>query len=290
MIRIALVNNMPDAALRATERQFASVFEGSEVALVPYALPGIERDAAGRAHVGGYEPFGALLDHPPDAMIVTGMAPRPGLLDGEPWWPALAKLADWAERRRVPTLWSCLAAHAAVLHLDGVARRPMPARAHGVYAVDRRAVHPMLDGMPARWHVPHSRWNEVPDAALVRAGYRILAQSDHAGADVFVREGDAPFTFFQGHPEYDAGALLREYRRDVALALADPRRFEPRIPTGYLCAAAEAALRRVHRARCVPDLRALPPQVAFWHADAKRLYAGWLSTLITQAAPIGACS
>ncbi len=277
-LTIAIVNNMPDAALRATERQFAAVFADQPVRLRYHALPGILRTAAGQAHVTTYAAFDALVEDPPDGMIVTGLAPRLGPLQTEPWWPALARLADWAERRAVPTLWSCLAAHAAVLHLDGVARRPLPARAHGVYAAVRVKDDPLLAGLPTEWRVPHSRWNEVPSDSLEAAGYRVLAVAEGAGADVFARPG-TPFTFFQGHPEYDGLALLREYRRDVARALDGSGAFEPRLPCGCLSAAAEAALRRAQRDRVVPDLDTLPPQVAFWHDDAVRLYAGWLGTV-----------
>ncbi len=278
-LQIALVNNMPDAALRATERQFAAVFAGSDVQLRLYSLPGIPREAAGLQHVEEYEPFGALLESQPDGVVVTGMMPRPGLLNQEPWWPGLTWLADWAQRRGVPVLWSCLAAHAAVLHLDRVARRPMPGRVHGVYPVQRIADHLLVRAMPPTWHVPHSRWNEVPAEALDRAGYQILAHSPRAGADVFVRECGALFTFLQGHPEYDATALLREYRRDVTRALAGTSSFQPRIPCGYLTAGAEAALAQARRNQTVPDLDALEPQKAFWHPDAVRLYAGWLATI-----------
>ena len=46
-------------------------------------------------------------------------------------------------------------------------------------------------------------------------GYSILTQSDEAGVDTFIKQQESLFVFFQGHPEYDDGALLREYRRDV---------------------------------------------------------------------------
>ena len=62
-----------------------------------------------------------------DALIITGAEPRAeAICDEEPYWPALTRLIDWAEIGTISTLFSCLAAHAAVLHLDGIKRRPLP--------------------------------------------------------------------------------------------------------------------------------------------------------------------
>ena len=74
----------------------------------------------------------------------------------------------------------------------------------------------MLADTEPFWDVPHSRWNDLPLEALLSRGYRLLTCADGAGADLFVKLcGTSLFVFLQGHPEYDARALMREYRRDV---------------------------------------------------------------------------
>ena len=70
-------------------------------------------------------------------------------------------------------------------------------------------------GMILRWSVPHSRYNELPEEALISRGYRVLSRSSQTGADLFVGNRDSLDVFFQGHPEYEPDTLLREYRRDV---------------------------------------------------------------------------
>ena len=60
-----------------------------------------------------------------DGLIVTGTEPKSKNLDDEPYWAALPQVIDWAREHTHSTIWSCLAAHAAVLHTDGIERRPL---------------------------------------------------------------------------------------------------------------------------------------------------------------------
>jgi homoserine O-succinyltransferase/O-acetyltransferase len=293
-IRIGLVNNMPDAALRSTERQYGALFAeapaSAPVRLSLFSLPEVRRGAVAAAHIRQYyEDFASFWETPLDGMIVTGMPPRASCLDDEPYWRSLTRLIDWAEEHTLSTVWSCLAAHAAVLHLDGIGRRALPAKLSGLYECVNATDHPLLAGTPARWRVPHSRYNEVPEDALVAAGYRMLSTSAAAGADIFCKERGSLFLFLQGHPEYDAGALFREYRRDVAAYLAGRSDDYPRMPCAYFNkseAAAFSAFRRRAQVRRDPHLLESFPAVAVearlaetWHAVAVRLYANWLAVL-----------
>jgi len=48
-----------------------------------------------------------------------------------------------------------------------------------------------------------------------------------------VKQKKCLFVFFQGHPEYDQRALLREFRRDIGRFLRRERETYPEIPHGY---------------------------------------------------------
>ena len=48
-------------------------------------------------------------------------------------WPALAALFDWIERDGPSAAFSCLGAHAAVLHFDGIERRRLPEKRCGLF-------------------------------------------------------------------------------------------------------------------------------------------------------------
>ena len=60
--------------------------------------------------------------------------------------------------------------------------------------------------------------------------------------DMFLRSRDSLFLFFQGHPEYEAGTLLREYRRDIGRFLRGERETYPSMPQGYFSKQAVEAL------------------------------------------------
>jgi homoserine O-succinyltransferase/O-acetyltransferase len=237
-IVIGLVNNMPDAALRTTERQYRELLStaagGLKILLRLFSLPGLRRGAAGRSHVDRhYEDIAQLWSSHVDGLIVTGTEPKASALVDEPYWPSLTKLIDWAEDHTTSTVWSCLAAHAAVFHTDGVGRRALADKLFGVFDCRKKIDHTLVIDTPSRWRIPHSRHNEVSEKALISRGYDILSYSQEAGVDMFTKQGRSLFVFFQGHPEYDAGALAREYHRDVERFLAGYKDIYPAAPQNY---------------------------------------------------------
>jgi homoserine O-succinyltransferase len=295
-IVIGLVNNMPDAALQATERQFRELLSASSrnsVRLRLFSLPELPRAEAGRSHIGQhYEDISELWTSHLDGLIVTGTEPRAPALGDEPYWPTLTKLVDWADDHSISTVWSCLAAHAAVLHMDGISRRAFREKFSGVFDSIKAADHAIVDGAPARWRVPHSRHNELPEDALAYSGYHILSRLPGTGADMFVKQRKSLFLFVQGHLEYDPGALLREYRRDVRKFLAGEKDSYPEMPCGYFdtdAAAAFAVFRRqALENRSIDLLSSFPVALAErklahpWLGPAVLIYANWLSYLSRQ--------
>ena len=183
----------------------------------------------------------------------------------EPYWETLSKVVDWAKDHTASTIWSCLAAHAAVLHSDGIERRALKRKRFGVFDCRLAADHPMTEHFPEPLWVPHSRYNDLPEQALASCGYTILARSTTAGVDTFAKQDGSFFLFFQGHPEYEADTLLREYRRDVVRFLNREREDYPAMPLGYFnddaAAVAEAFRTRASRDtarrtdRRVPQIR-----------------------------------
>jgi homoserine O-succinyltransferase len=283
MLRVGLVNNMGDGALEATERQFASLLAeagGGDIELVRFFMPDVPRSPKAAAFLcDGYADAALIPDARLDALIVTGSEPRTHELRQEAHWDAFRRLADWAQARACPTVWSCLAAHAAVLHFDGVERRRLPAKCSGVYRLSG-------PGAPARAWTPHSRMNTLDEADLRKTGYRILRRAEAAGVDTFERPG---FLLLQGHPEYEAGTLAAEYRRDVRRFLRGDRTDPPDLPVGYFDCGAEARLTElVTQARSMPAdvvlakletvLAAARPR-ALWRQAAVGLYADWLAAI-----------
>jgi homoserine O-succinyltransferase/O-acetyltransferase len=297
-ITVALVNNMPDAAFVDTEQQFRRMVtadpDGGPVELQLYTIAELPRSEATAAVIRSqYGHLDQLWAHPPDALIVTGTEPAQAQLPYEPYWPFLARLLEWAADSVHTTLLSCLSSHASILLFDKIERVPRSSKCSGVFAgAVEDPDDPLAVGLPDLVPVPHSRVNDVPEAALTDAGYRIVIGSGPARAGWAVATknyGERLFVLCQGHPEYSTLSLLREYRRDVRRALfgrgAVPY---PRLPEGYLRPAGAAVLERFAERAAAPgaDPRELwssfPLEEAAatventWAGASATLYANWL--------------
>ena len=290
MIEIGLVNNMPDTALKSTERQFRTVLAAAagdlDGRLTLYSLPGVRRSEFGLRRASRYSRIDELWGRRYDGLIVTGTEPQTEDLTDEPYWGSLTRLFDWAEASTYSTILSCLAAHAGILHLDGIARRRLEGKRFGVFECTRVADHPLTAAAPDRVRMPHLRERRARGGALQACGYHVLMRSPEAGADLFVKQRNSLFVFFQGHPEYDAVVLLLEYRRDVGRYLRRERDTYPSMPSGYFddeMARELAAL----QARALRDRReelpaGFPTEAAAaratnnWRASAERVYRNWL--------------
>jgi homoserine O-succinyltransferase len=302
-LAIALINNMPDAALKATERQFQRLIQAASgrirIRFYCFSLPSVARSGLARRHVESeYRDIAELAGLHVDGMIVTGAEPIADALDQEPYWNDLTALIDWAKLNTCSTIWSCLAAHAAVKHLDGIARHRLDGKCSGVFDCASIGYDWLTNGAPPSLRIAHSRHNELRESELAARGYQILTRSEKAGVDIFAKHYQSRFIFFQGHPEYDALSLQREYMRDVARFLSGERRDYPLLPVNYFDAATESTLRAFEaRAKLQrdPTLAAelpgltLRPDLAAGTA-ATVLFRNWIghlkhSAAVTQSGP-----
>jgi homoserine O-succinyltransferase/O-acetyltransferase len=249
MLTIGLVNNMPDAALQATERQFMRLLRTAagpnRIQLHCFSLPSVRRAGPAKARVERhYDDIADLAHLHLDGLIVTGAEPVAATLREEPFWRELADIVDWAEANTRSTIWSCLAAHAAVLHLDGIERHRLDTKCSGVYDCAKVADHWLTRDIASPLRVAHSRLNELRDRDLTARGYQLLTESRKAGVDIFAKALRSQFIFFQGHPEYDPLSLEREYLRDIARFLGGERDSYPAIPAAYFDSETEDRLAR----------------------------------------------
>jgi homoserine O-succinyltransferase/O-acetyltransferase len=296
-ITIGLINNMPDAALEATERQFLSLLdsasEGIHIRLSFHALPSVPRNELGARHVRNfYSSVDNLWGKKLDGLIVTGREPLTPNLRDEPYWESFAKVVEWAKDNTYSTVWSCLAAHAAVLHMDGIGRIKSNDKYCGVFKCDKLPGHPLTTDAPSCFKLPHSRWNGIAEDALTSCGYSVLTRSPDVGVDTFVKKYESLFVYFQGHPEYESNTLLLEYRRDVGRYLRGETNAYPLMPRGYFddgTAIGLTALQNEAMSRAREDLLA---QVSTtlensriehtWQVTAACLYRNWLDYICEQ--------
>ena len=144
--------------------------------------------------------------------------------------------------------------------------------------------------MEALIHVPHSRRNGICENELAARGYRILSRLPDGGVDASARDmpGRSRFLFLQGHPEYGAETLGREYLRDVGRFLRGEIGERPAVPENYFDRATE---NRPRRAGCQAAGRpgraitrvvsgALPLQS--WHGHTVKLFGNWLAMIAAE--------
>ena len=306
-VTIGLINNMPDSALIPTERQVFDLLDAAAdkipVRLRFYGLPTVPRTDWARQYIGKYyADFDELWDGRIDGLIVTGAEPKAPELAQEPYWRAFTEITDWAKDNTVSTVWSCLAVHGAVLHVDQIDRRALADKCIGIFAQEKMIEHPLLAGVPSKLKFPHARWNEIDEGALAAKGYSVLTRSAAAGVDTFVKQQkQSLFVYFQGHPEYDAHSLLGEYRRDIGRFLRGESECYPTMPKNYFDQQAEELLAAFQR-RAVSErgqrqavsergnelLARFPVErVAMsltkpWHEAAVQIYRNWISYIFAR--------
>jgi len=291
-LTIGLVNNMPDAALQATERQFMRLLRQAagdiRIDFHCFSLPSVTRSQTSQWRVEKqYTDIAELGRLQLDGLIVTGAEPVAATLPEEPFWQALIEMIDWAQANTRSTIWSCLAAHAAVLHLDGIERRRLDSKCSGIYDCAKVTDHWLTADVPSPLKISHSRLNELHADDLTARGYQLLTASPEAGVDIFAKQLGSQFVFFQGHPEYDALSLEREYLRDISRFLAGQRDTYPGLPVGYFDDETEQRLAGfAQRARVErrPGLSAELPDRTLRHdnaagAAATAIFKNWLGYL-----------
>jgi homoserine O-succinyltransferase/O-acetyltransferase len=293
-VTVGLVNNMGDEALKVTERQFTDLVSMSavdiDVQFRLFALEHTPRSPRALEYITArYDPLSAAMEGDLDALIITGAQPRTARLSEEPYWEELVDLVDWAKEHTASTILSCLAAHSAVLHLDGLERRPLPEKCTGVFHFTAQRNHPFAAWQKRAGFIPHSRYNGLSRSELERAGYEVLTSSPAHGVDSFTKSFGSQFVFLQGHPEYDANSLAREYRRDMGRYLRRETDRRPPRPKGYFNAEAEAELDAFElRVREKPGslpmedlsiIDRLTPTEAQWRDAAISFYRSWINMI-----------
>lgn len=255
-LEIALVNLMPLKEM--TEADFIRL-----LAPAPYDInltlvaPATHRSRnTAQEHIDRfYISPDEMLRRKLDGVIVTG-APVEALdFEAVDYWTELCRMMDGLRAARVPAVYICWGALAAMYHHYGIPKEMYRRKISGVFPQHpTRADHPLFRGMTAPFMVPHSRYSGVGEADVRACAGRveIAAQSMESGIYI-VSALDAPEHYILGHSEYAPMTLDFEYRRDLAKGI------NPAIPANYY---------PNDDPRQTPEDR--------WHSHAVALFANWL--------------
>ena len=240
-LHVGLMNNMPDAALEPTERQFLRLIGDCngiiQFFVYPFSFSEIPRNDKARAHIRRYYfDFEELKEAGLDALIISGANPVCARLSDESFWDPLCRVLDWAKESVTSTLCACLATHAALNYFHAIERQPLISKRWGVFSNRVSRVHPLVRDVNSRFDVPHSRWNEIYSKQMIDAGLLVLVESEEAGVHLATSHDGLRFIYFQGHPEYDHNSLLKEYKREVNRYLVGDINDYPPYPDHYFSA------------------------------------------------------
>lgn len=291
-LHVGLLNMMPDAAFQVTEHQFMRLVGTSNQIAQFYVhcftVPGLARSAATGAYIAQhYEDIASIFADGLDALIITGANVATPRLELEPFYRPLTEVIGWASENVTSVLCSCLSTHALMKYLHGIDRVPLPRKQWGVYS--HRVVglhHPLLRGINTRFDVPHSRYNAITRQHFLDAGLAILIESEDAGVHMAVSDDQFRRIYFQGHPEYDANSLLKEFKREV-LRHFNGERDMPPLPEHYISDEAFAILAEYLEHASVahaagrplpefPEHDIAPHLDNTWTDTAKAIFNNWL--------------
>ncbi len=292
-LHIGLLNIMPDKALQATERQFFRLIgESNQIAqfyVHPFTLDALQRSPEAKAHIDAYySTFDQVKEQGLDALIITGANVVKDNLIDEEFWKPLGEVVEWAYENVTSTLCSCLATHAVLQFQYDQKRTRLPeGKRWGVYphwVTDQK--HPLVAGVNTRFDVPHSRFNQIERHQFLGAGLRVLAESV-AGVHLAVSPDGFRQVFFQGHPEYDAVSLIKEYKREVGCFVRSERDDYPPFPEHYFTLRDQAILAEHQEAILIahdlgtkapefPEEIIIPNLDNTWHDTAEAVINNWI--------------
>ena len=131
------------------------------------------------------------------------------------YWDELRRVFDWAQTHVHSTFGVCWGGMAMAWHYHGVPKLLLEDKAFGCFRHRNLApASPYLRGFSDDVLIPVSRWTEMAQADLDRAGLATLLASDEVGPCLVEDAGNRALYIFN-HLEYDSGTLKEEYDRDV---------------------------------------------------------------------------
>ncbi len=292
-LHIGLLNMMPDASLKATERQFLRLVGDCNQIVQFYVhlftVPEIVRSNETQQWIDDYyEDFDSIKTHGLDALIISGANPITDNLEHESFWPMLTEVIDWASENVTSVLCACLATHAVLQFLYDIKRQPLLKKKWGVFEhrlTDKN--HPLVRHMNTRFDVVHSRFNQVGTEQILSKGLIPLAVSEDADLHLAVSSDGFRFVFFQGHPEYDGLSLFKEYQREVRRWFDNKRTDYPPFPENYFSEETQSILnqfkKRVSSAKSNkkifpdwPSKNIIEQLDNTWRDTALSIYNNWL--------------
>ncbi|MGH1425263.1 MAG: homoserine O-acetyltransferase MetA [Pseudooceanicola sp.] len=231
-LRIALLNLMPKKI--QTETQFARLIGATplQIELNLIRMSGHQSRNTTAEHMESfYRTFAEVeaTGEKFDGLIITG-APIEHLdFEDVTYWEELTRVMDWTQTNVHATFGVCWGGMAMAWHFHKVPKRDLSDKAFGCFRHANLApASPYLRGFSDDVMMPVSRWTEMRQEDIDRAGLTTLVTSDDTGPCLVDDPGHRAL-YLINHLEYDSDTLKQEYDRDVAAGtpIAVPANYYP---------------------------------------------------------------
>ena len=224
-LRIGFLNLIPTAAMKDTEEQFFFLIGSTPLQIIPemIAFDEFASSAERKNHLDAfYRKFSEVKSEGLDGLIVTGANLEEHSFEEVHYWEEFRELITWAREHVASTLYSCWGAHAALKLFYNIDRETYtdtegkPRKITGLFShpLKNHLASSFTQGLPDEVLCPHSHWRGIPgDAVRKVPELQLLLENEEAGVLLVMGRGGRD-VYVQGHPEYAADALRKEYRRD----------------------------------------------------------------------------
>ncbi|MEH6526921.1 MAG: homoserine O-succinyltransferase [Sneathiella sp.] len=219
---IGLLNLMPDK--QVAERQFARRLgrDDLNVSLKLYRLNNQVCRTSGPYHLHRhYDHIDEEKIKTLDGIIITGAPVEKLRFEDVDYWAEMTRVLSAITRNKVPVVFVCWAAQAALYHYHNVAKTNLPTKAFGVEVQDVfDSTSDLLRGLSDTLLTPVSRHSALDYSDLFRLpSVKIVAGSATTGPAI-LEDQIAKQTFILNHFEYEMNTLNVEYQRDLAKGLS----------------------------------------------------------------------
>jgi homoserine O-succinyltransferase len=261
-LKIALLNLMPKKI--QTENQFARLIGATPLQIDLHLIRMSEHQTKNTAaeHMAEfYRPFQEVRDEKFDGLIITGAPIEHLPFEDVTYWDELRQVMDWTQTNVQSTFGICWGGMALAWHFHGVCKHLLDHKAFGCFRHRNLApTSPLLRGFSDDFVMPVSRWTEMRQEDIDKAGLTTLVTSDQSGP-CLVHDPNHRALYLINHLEYDSDTLKQEYDRDIANGTPI------NVPLNYY-----------------PDDNPAMPPLNRWRSHAHLLYGNWINE-IYQSTP-----
>ena len=218
-LRIGLLNLMPKKI--QTENQFARLIGATplqiELSLIRMSEHQTKNTAAEHMEAF-YRPFSEVdaTGEKFDGLIITGAPIEHLAFEDVTYWEELCRVMDWTQTNVHSTFGVCWGGMAMAWYLNGVPKHMLDEKAFGCFRQRNLApASPYLRGFSDDPMMPVSRWTELRQDDIEKAGLQTLLISDETGP-CLIDDPAHRALYIVNHLEYDSTTLKEEYDRDLA--------------------------------------------------------------------------